>query len=183
MSGRVFIFLRVISVIGNGNREAGFQPFDFLVETLFRSGIGPGAKLYACELDKYTMDLLAYTGRGTDADIRQCFKADCALGEDTVDIINMTGVHLGNYLDESGNQTIEKVLLPWLRTMAKALRPGGVLVINDGTWDMIENGMQIDRQEKTYYAGDTVRVNGTLDYIEAGDRSTFTFLFEVKKKR
>ncbi|MBQ7568616.1 class I SAM-dependent methyltransferase, partial [bacterium] len=139
---------------------------------LFRAFIGPKAKLYAAELDMYTLDVLTFLSRCADAEAFQCQPEDCCLPENSVDIINMTGVHLGLFVSPQSEEFVDEHIRPWLRTMAKALRPGGLLIVNDGNWDLIERGAEQLIESAGFEK---------VDYIEDDDHSTFTFGFKVRK--
>ncbi len=139
---------------------------------LFRECIGPKAKLYACELDMYTLDVLTFMARCANAETFQCKPDDCCLPENSVDIINMTGVHLSLFATPQPEKVIDEHVRPWLRTMAKALRPGGLLVINDGNWDLIERGAEHLVESAGFEK---------VEYFEDDESSTFTFGFKVKK--
>ncbi|MBQ7569257.1 class I SAM-dependent methyltransferase [bacterium] len=139
---------------------------------LFRACIGPKAKLSAAELDMYTLDVLTFLARCADAKTFQCKLEDCCIPENSVDIINMTGVHLGLFASPHPEEFVDEHVRPWLRTMAKALRPGGLLIINDGNWDLVERGAEQLVESAGFKK---------VDYIEEDDHSTFTFGFKVNK--
>lgn len=100
----------------------------------FREALGPKSKLYAVEVDPFVLQVAENLAKGLDVTPVQCGNADVNLPENSVDIIVMTGVHMASGLDE----WYETETLPWLRTMSVALRDGGVLIIDDGNQDLVE---------------------------------------------
>lgn len=108
----------------------------------FRAAIGPTAKLYSVEVDPFVLQVMENVSSGLEVIPIQCENANVKLPPDSVDIIVMTGVHLGSGLDE----LYEKETLPWLHTMSTALRPGGVLIIDDGNQDLLEEKKDLMRK-------------------------------------
>lgn len=100
----------------------------------FRAALGPKSKLYAVEVDPFVLQVADNMSKGLDVTPVQCGNADVNLPAGSVDIIVMTGVHMASGLDE----WYETETLPWLRAMSLALRDGGILVIDDGNQDLIE---------------------------------------------
>ena len=103
----------------------------------FRDAVGPGPKMYAVDIDPYIVDLLKYTGKFAQAQALECKVDDCCLEPSSVDIITLIGVHMGAGLGEH----YQCCTAPWLKSMSRALRPGGVLVISEGNLDLFDNGL------------------------------------------
>lgn len=109
----------------------------------FREAIGPKGKLYSVEVDPFALDIMTHMAKGLDVTPVQCANADVKLPENSVDIIVMTGVHLGSGLGE----LYESQTLPWLQTMSKALRPNRILIIDDGDMELLGQDLEkkVDR--------------------------------------
>ncbi|MCR5661975.1 MAG: class I SAM-dependent methyltransferase [bacterium] len=119
---------KIIADVGAGSGMA--LPF-------FREAAGDGVKLYGVDLDPYTLDLLKFTAKFADADVVDCTYSDCCLPEESVDIIVLLGVHMGSGFHEH----YEKETLPWMKSMWKALRPGGIIVIHEGNMELLDEGL------------------------------------------
>ena len=138
---------------------------------LFRECIGPKAKLYATELDDYTLDVLRFTSQGLNVKVIKCKIDDCCLGEEQFDIINMTGVHLSAMVTFK-EELIQNETIPWLRTISRALRPHGVMVVNDGDWGLVERGY-LERVEEAGFK--------MLGHRTGPELSTYTYVYETVK--
>lgn len=74
--------------------------------------------------------------RGLNVEVRQGRPDDVLLPRQSVDVIVMNGVHLGAGLEDPKYQ---RLTLPWLRSMTRALRPGGVMVMEDNNMDLLQH--------------------------------------------
>lgn len=120
---------KVIADVGAGSGMA--LPF-------FREAAGKGVKLIGVDVDPYTVDLLRFTAQFADAEVVDCTYSDCCLPEESVDIIVLLGVHMGSGFHEH----YEKETFPWMKSMWKALRPGGIIVIHEGNMELLEEGLE-----------------------------------------
>ena len=110
----------------------------------FREAAGDGVKLYAVEINPYTLDLLRYTAQFANAAVIEGKFSDCCLPEESVDVMVMIGVHMGAGFSDR----YEACTLPWLKSMRKALRPDGIMVVHDGNLALLDDGM-VERMEST----------------------------------
>ncbi|MCR5661976.1 MAG: methyltransferase domain-containing protein [bacterium] len=108
----------------------------------FRKAAGDGVKLFAVEINPYTLDLLRYTAKFSDATVVEGSFPDCCLPEESVDIMVLIGVHMGAGFHER----YETCTLPWMKSMRKALRPNGIIVIHDGNLGLLDDGL-VERME------------------------------------
>jgi hypothetical protein len=100
----------------------------------FRKAIGPDADLYATEVDPFALHILQSTHQDLTLTVLQGEEADCKLPAASVDVVIMSGVHFGSGLKE----WYDTKTLPWLKTVAAALRPGGILVIDEGDMQLLD---------------------------------------------
>ncbi|MCR5661974.1 MAG: class I SAM-dependent methyltransferase, partial [bacterium] len=128
-----------ISVSGKDIAEVGAGPGAAL--PYFRKACGPNAKLYAADLDPYTVDLLSFTSQFSNAKVVDCKLDNCGLDVKSVDIVLMRA-GLAGEPDENYNQLI----LPLLRSINAALRNKGALVICDKNIEFLEHSF-IERIE------------------------------------
>ncbi len=124
---------KIIADIGSGSGMA--LPF-------FREATGAGVKLFAVDVDPYTLDLLRYTSQFADAIVVDGTYSDCCLPAESVDIIVLLGVHMGSGFHEH----YETKTLPWMKSMQRALRPGGIIVIHEGNIELLDEGL-VSRME------------------------------------
>lgn len=103
----------------------------------FRQAIGPDACLFAVEVDPMSLHLMQHLHG--DLGIRPVLgrSRDICLPDESVDWMVMTGVHMGAGLT---SPAYEEVTLPWLESMNRALRPGGVLIIDEDHQDLLQDG-------------------------------------------
>ncbi len=59
---------------------------------------------------------------------------DCRLPAESVDIVHEAGIHVGVGTPE----TLERETIPWLKSVKKALRPGGIMVLDDCGYPSLE---------------------------------------------
>ena len=102
----------------------------------FREALGPGGKLYAVEVDPFALHLLRDLNGGVGAWAILGTPRNSELPRRSLDMITMIGVHLGPGLTD----LYKDFTLPWLRSMARALRPGGILVLDDGDAELLRLG-------------------------------------------
>lgn len=119
---------KTLADIGSGSGMA--LPF-------FREAIGQEAKMYAVERDPYTTDVLRYMAKFSNAQAIDGKDADCCLPPESVDVITLIGVHMGAGL----TREYEATTAPWLQSMQRALKPGGIMVIHDGDKVLLYDGL------------------------------------------
>ena len=59
---------------------------------------------------------------------------DCRLPAESVDIVHEAGIHVGVGTPE----TLDRETIPWLKSVKKALRPGGIMVLDDCGYPSLE---------------------------------------------
>ncbi|MBQ7503545.1 class I SAM-dependent methyltransferase, partial [bacterium] len=91
----------------------------------FRASIGNDGNLAAADIDPYTLDACAYLNQDFNVKAFVCNEKDIGEPENSYDIITMLRVHLGPGI----GHCYQSHTVPWLRSMRKALKPGGLLVI------------------------------------------------------
>jgi len=103
-----------------------------------RQAVGPEGKVYAVEIDPFMLHVLKslHKEHAVQAHLGGFF--DVRLPPGSVDVITMNGVHLGAGLEEDDYR--DKTL-PWLKTMARALRPGGLMIIEDQMMELLQMQM------------------------------------------
>lgn len=89
-------------------------------------------------IDPYLTHLLKALHGKQKVQVRLGSKADVGLPAKSVDLIIMNGVHLGAGLSDGA---YKDKTLPWLKSMARALRPGGLMVIEDDSVDLLRQQM------------------------------------------
>lgn len=94
---------------------------------IFRSYIGKNAVLAATDIDPYALDACAYLNKDFNVKTFVCNEKDIEAPENSYDIITMLRVHLGPGI----GHIYESHTVPWLQSVRKALKPGGLLVIYD----------------------------------------------------
>lgn len=94
---------------------------------VFRVCMGDKAKLAATDIDPYVLDACAFLNKDFNVRTYVCKDRDICEPENSCDIITMLRVHLGPGIGD----LYESHTLPWLRSMHKALRPGGLLIVYD----------------------------------------------------
>ena len=159
---------KALADIGSGSGMA--LPF-------FREAIGKDAKMYAVERDPYTVDVMRYMAKFSNAEAVDGKDSDCCLPPESVDVITLIGVHMGSGLTREFKTTTA----PWLQSMRRALRPGGIMVIHDGDKVLLYDGL-IEKTEaqgfklRGYYPGqDEDKGDGNCnpsahDYVVIFDR-------------
>lgn len=94
---------------------------------VFRVCMGDKAKLAATDIDPYVLDACAFLNKDFNVRTYVCKDRDICEPENSYDIITMLRVHLGPGIGD----LYKRYTLPWLKSMHKALRPGGLLIIYD----------------------------------------------------
>lgn len=94
---------------------------------VFRTYIGEKAELAATDIDPYALDACAYLNKDYNVKAFVCDEKDICVPDNTYDVITMLRVHLGPGI----GHIYEFHTVPWLQSMRKALKPGGLLVIYD----------------------------------------------------
>lgn len=102
----------------------------------FREALGPEGRLYAVEVDPFALDLLRELNGELGVWAILGTPRSSELPSQSLDMITMIGVHLGPGL----TQLYKDFTLPWLRSMARALRPDGIMVIDDGDAALLRLG-------------------------------------------
>ena len=115
----------------------------------FRAAIGAKARLFSVETDPFALDVVQALAQNKWAvtTVEGAFD-DVRLPEKSVDILIMTGVHFGYGLKGTEYQ---RITLPWFRSMARALRPGGIMIIDEGAMELLDRFK--DMVEKIERAG------------------------------
>ncbi len=119
------------------------------------------------------MDLLRYTCKFDNASVIGSIPSDCCLEAESVDIIVLIGVHMGRGLLDG----FDEITAPWLKSMHRALRPKGIMVIHEGDNVFLEQGL-IEKTEQTgfklrqYFPPDSKSTE-----ISPGGRSDSIFVF------
>ncbi|MBQ7501690.1 class I SAM-dependent methyltransferase [bacterium] len=94
---------------------------------VFRVCMGDKAKLAATDIDPYVLDACAFLNKDFNVKTFVCKDNSIEQPENSYDIITMLRVHLGPGI----GGLYESQTVPWLQSMRKALRPGGLLIIYD----------------------------------------------------
>lgn len=115
----------------------------------YRKACGSNSKLYAADLDPYTIDLLSFTSQFSFAKVIDCDPDNCGLDVKSADIVIFSSLELGDLLEGDYNL----VTLPMLRSINAALRNKGTLVICDSRLELLELGFS----EKIENAGFKLR--------------------------
>lgn len=161
-----------INVSGKDIAEIGAGPGAVL--PYLRKACGANAKLYAADLDPYTVDLLSFTSQFSYARVIDCDLNHCGLDVKSVDIVLMRA-SLAGEPEENYNQLI----LPMLRSIHAALRDKGMLVICDKNIEFLEHsftekienaGFKLRRFFPPIYAGYNNRKKLRDEFITVFDK-------------
>lgn len=105
---------------------------------LYREALGPTARLIAEEVDPFSIHVIKALHRDLKVEVLQGDIDDVRLPPQSVDIITMNSVHLGLGLEKD---VYSRITLPWLKSMTRALRPGGIMIIEDSKKEPLQLNM------------------------------------------
>lgn len=88
--------------------------------------VGDSGRVYAIELDPFVLHVARHVVPGPVQAV-VCPENSIQMPERSLDLVVMTGVHMGAGLGER----YEAVTLPWLRSMRSALSPKGLLIVDE----------------------------------------------------
>lgn len=100
-----------------------------------RQAVGPEGTVTAVEIDPFMAHVLRTLHRDRGVQVLLGTMTDSRLPPGSLDLITMNGVHLGAGL--KGN-AYQNRTLPWLKTLARALRPGGLMIIEDNVLELLQ---------------------------------------------
>ena len=89
-------------------------------------------------MDPFAKHVIEALSHDLNVEVRRGREDDVRLPYESVDIIVMSGVHLGAGLKKL---KYSRITLPWLRSMARALRSGGIMIIEDNNMEMLQQQM------------------------------------------
>ncbi len=99
--------------------------------------VGPRGKVYAVDINRSVLDFVAFAAAEKPALRIQTFltsKKELTLPPKSVELITVIETYhsMVNISNPDDPRNLEGFLLPWLRSVRRALKPGGLLVIGDG---------------------------------------------------
>jgi len=99
--------------------------------------VGPKGKVYAVDINRSVLDFVAFAAAEKPGLKIQTFlasKKELTLPPESVEVITVIETYhsMVNISNPGDTTNLEGFLLPWLRTVRRALKPGGLLVIGDG---------------------------------------------------
>ena len=97
-----------------------------------RAALGPSGKIVGVEIgpgyEGFVRRIMERHPQGWgQVDLVRGSRTDCGLPPESVDIVHERGIHVGDGRPES----YKDELLPWLLSIKRALRPGGIMILND----------------------------------------------------
>ncbi|MBQ7567495.1 class I SAM-dependent methyltransferase [bacterium] len=140
-----------------------------MIFPVLRRELGEDAKLYGTEIDDGCVVLVTLMERSGKAgwghvELLPSRLDDCMLPENSVDFIHPGLVHIADGPDE----LVERDWLPLLASMKKALKPGGLLIIDNGGTPPLEKVRSVMAragfEEVAVYVEDGTVANGLPIY-------------------
>jgi len=98
----------------------------------YEQAVGPEGRVYAADAVPWSLDFVRFCiekGQLSRTTLVPSKMTDCMLPAESVDCFVLTDVHLGPSFGHPG--AYRKEVLPWLQSMARALRPGGCLILDE----------------------------------------------------
>ena len=137
---------------------------------VFREYIGKNAVLAAADIDPYALDACVFLNKDYNVKAFVCNEKDIGAPENSYDVITMLRVHLGPGIGD----IYESHTVPWLKSVRKALKPGGLLVIYD-------DEQRIRTEIEKYVAPIGFKKVLYKDQPQEEMRGNYIYIFKVEK--
>ena len=98
----------------------------------YEQAVGPKGRVYAVDMNPYALDFVRFClekGQLSRTTVVPSEEDDCKLPAGSVDCFILTGVHMGAGVRPE--EAYRTRTLPWLNSMARALKPGGALILDE----------------------------------------------------